>query len=187
MTTGVTRAAVLVLFLVTAGCSNSQPTTASVKGVIKTKQGQACDKALIVFHPLEKSRVNDAKPVAIAESNGEFVVRTHTIDDGAAPGEYGVTVVWPGDSSGNQEFSLSGEGNFWYGKKRPDHSAKVSKPVVVTDPAGKTMEYASISILREEMKLKPPTVNRALKSGKPLSRGPYNGWSFKYLDSLPNP
>jgi hypothetical protein len=111
MTTGVTRAAVLVLFLVTAGCSNSQPTTASVKGVIKTKQGQACDKALIVFHPLEKSRVNDAKPVAIAESNGEFVVRTHTIDDGAAPGQYGVTVVWPGDSSGNQEFSLSGEGN----------------------------------------------------------------------------
>ena len=83
--------------------------------------------------------------------------------------------------------TLSGEGNFWYGKKRPDHSAKVSKPVVVTDPAGKVMEYASISILREEMKLKPPTVNRALKSGKPLSRGPYNGWSFKYLDSLPNP
>jgi group I intron endonuclease len=83
--------------------------------------------------------------------------------------------------------TLSGEGNFWYGKKRPDHSAKVSKPVVVTDPFGKTMEYASISILREEMKLKPPTVNRALKSGKPLSRGPYNGWSFKYLDSLPNP
>ena len=111
MTTDVTRAAVLVLLLVTAGCSNSQPKTASVKGVIKTKQGQACDKALIVFHPLEKSRVNDAKPVAIAESNGEFVVRTHTIDDGAAPGEYGVTVVWPGDSSGKQEFSLSGEGN----------------------------------------------------------------------------
>ena len=111
MTTDVTRVAVLVLLLMTAGCSNSQPKTASVKGVIKTKQGQACDKALIVFHPLEKSRVNDAKPVAIAESNGEFVVRTHTIDDGAAPGEYGVTVVWPGDSSGKQEFSLSGEGN----------------------------------------------------------------------------
>lgn len=111
MTTDVTRVAVLVLLLVTAGCSNSQPKTSPVKGVIKTKQGQVCDKALIVFHPLEKSRVNDAKPVAIAESNGEFVVRTHTIDDGAAPGEYGVTVVWPGDSSGKQEFSLSGEGN----------------------------------------------------------------------------
>ena len=83
--------------------------------------------------------------------------------------------------------TLSGEGNFWYGKKRPDHSAKVSKSVVVIDPVGKTMEYASISVLREELKLKPPTVNRALKSGKPLIRGPYKGWSFKYLDSLSNP
>lgn len=79
--------------------------------------------------------------------------------------------------------TLSGEGNFWYGKKRPDHGAKVSKAVVVTNPNGKVTEYASISVLREEMKLKPPTVNRALKSGKPLVRGPYKGWSFKYLDA----
>jgi group I intron endonuclease len=79
--------------------------------------------------------------------------------------------------------TLSGEGNFWYGKKRTDHGAKVSKAVVVTDPSGNSKEYASISILREEMKLKPPTVNRALKSGQPLVRGPYKGWSFKYLDA----
>jgi group I intron endonuclease len=79
--------------------------------------------------------------------------------------------------------TLSGEGNFWYGKKRPNHGAKVSKAVVVTDPSGNSKEYASISVLREEMKLKPPTVNRALKSGQPLVRGPYKGWSFKYLDA----
>ena len=58
--------------------------------------------------------------------------------------------------------TLSGEGNFWYGEKRPDHGAKVSKAVVVTNPNGKVMEYASISVLREEMKLKPPTVNRVV-------------------------
>lgn len=79
--------------------------------------------------------------------------------------------------------TLSGEGNFWYGKKRPDHGAKVSKAVVVIDPSGNSKEYASISVLREEMKIKPPTVNRALKSGTPLVRGPYKGWSFKYLDA----
>lgn len=82
--------------------------------------------------------------------------------------------------------TLSGEGNFWYGKTRPDHGAKVSRAVVVTDPTGKTTEYASISVLREAMNLKPPTVNRALKSGKPLVRGPYKGWVFKYLDSPTN-
>jgi len=79
--------------------------------------------------------------------------------------------------------TLSGAGNYWYGKKRPEFAIKVSKAVVVTDPNGNATEYASISILREQMKMKPPTVNRALKSGKPLVRGPYKGWSFKYLDA----
>lgn len=79
--------------------------------------------------------------------------------------------------------TLSGEGNYWYGKKRPDHGAKVSRAVVATSPDGKTLEYASIAALREASGMKPPTINRALKSGKPLARGPYVGWSFKYLDT----
>ena len=79
--------------------------------------------------------------------------------------------------------TLSGEGNYWFGKKRPDHGAKVSRAVVATSPDGKTLEYDSIQALREVSGMKPPTVNRALKSGKPLARGPYKGWSFKYLDT----
>jgi len=79
--------------------------------------------------------------------------------------------------------TLSGEGNYWYGKKRPDHGAKVSRAVVATSPDGKTLDYDSIQALREASGMKPPTVNRALKSGAPLKRGPYKGWSFKYLDS----
>lgn len=79
--------------------------------------------------------------------------------------------------------TLSNEGNYWFGKKRPDHGAKVSRAVVATSPDGKTLEYDSIQALREVSGMKPPTVNRALKSGKPLARGPYKGWSFKYLDT----
>ena len=82
--------------------------------------------------------------------------------------------------------TLSGEGNYWYGKKRPDHGEKVSRAVVAIKPNGAMQEYPSISMLREEMGLKPPTVNRALKSNKPLTRGPYKGWSFKYLDTPAN-
>lgn len=77
--------------------------------------------------------------------------------------------------------TLSGEGNFWYGKTRPDHGAKVSKAVVVTNPAGVETVYESIQALREALQLNPPTVNRALKSGKVLTRGPYVGWLFKYV------
>lgn len=77
--------------------------------------------------------------------------------------------------------TLQGEGNYWYGKKRPEHSEKVSKMVIAKQPNGVETEYASIAQLREELKLSPPTVNRALKSNKPLTRGPYVGWSFRYL------
>ena len=78
--------------------------------------------------------------------------------------------------------TLMGEGNFWFGKKRPDHGAKVSKAVEVRDGKGNFEIFPSIAKLREELDIKPPTVNRALKSGQPLSRGPLKGWSFKYVD-----
>lgn len=79
--------------------------------------------------------------------------------------------------------TLSGEGNYWYGKKRPDHGAKVSRAVQAVSPDGEVLEYSSIMALREASGMKPPTVNRALKSGVALVRGPYKGWSFKYVDT----
>lgn len=81
--------------------------------------------------------------------------------------------------------TLSGEGNFWYGKKRPDHGAKVSRAVQVQDHVGNVRTYPSIKALREALDIKPPTVNRALKSGKPLARGPLKGWTFKPVDPDP--
>ena len=78
--------------------------------------------------------------------------------------------------------TLSGAGNHWYGKKRPDHGEKVSRPVLAIGPDGETL-YPSITALREALGMKPPTVNRALKSGKPLTRGPYTGWKFAYAQS----
>jgi group I intron endonuclease len=81
--------------------------------------------------------------------------------------------------------TLSGAGNPWYGKKRPEHGAKVSKAVQALSPDGQVLEYPSIAVLREKSGMKPPTINRALKSGKPLTRGPYKGWSFKYVDPTP--
>ena len=82
--------------------------------------------------------------------------------------------------------TLTGEGNYWYGKKRPDHGAKVSRPITATDPAGNVSTYPSITALREALGLTPPTVNRAVKSGLPLTRGKNKGWSFKYVDHSAN-
>ena len=97
------------LWILAAGCS--QPVkTAPSRGVIKTSKGQPCEKALIVFHPTEAKRINDPKPLAISDSTGAFVVRTFGTDDGAIPGEYGVTVVWQAEPAGEKpKMSLFGD------------------------------------------------------------------------------
>lgn len=78
--------------------------------------------------------------------------------------------------------TLSGEGNFWYGKTRSEEfKAQIRKAVAVTDAAGAETRYPSIQSLRTALSLKPATVNRALKSGTPLLRGPHAGLSFKYV------
>lgn len=77
--------------------------------------------------------------------------------------------------------TLSGEGNFWYGKKRSaDFVEKVSRPIVVTNSVGFETHYPSITALRAATDLLPPTINRALKSGQPLAKGKYQGWQFRY-------
>ena len=87
----------------------------------------------------------------------------------------------PAETRAKISATLTGEGNYWYGKKRPDHGAKVSRAIQAISPEGQVLEYASITALREKSGMKPPTINRAVKSGKPLTRGPYKGWAFKYV------
>lgn len=77
--------------------------------------------------------------------------------------------------------ALIGEKNFNYGKPRDQSfKDKVSKPIHVIAADKTETIYPSITILRETLGLTPPTVNRALKSGKPLTRGPFTGWIFRY-------
>ena len=80
--------------------------------------------------------------------------------------------------------TLSGAGNPNYGKPRSDaFKAKVSKAIEAVSPTGEITAFPSIIALREAFGLKPPTVNRAVKSTKPLTRGPYKGWVFRYKES----
>jgi group I intron endonuclease len=121
-----------------------------------------------------KAKIAEASKARI-QSNEEKAKRRETMRGKPQPAEVRAKI----------SATLSGAGNPWYGKKRPDHGAKVSKAVQAVSPEGMTLEYASIAALRERSGMKPPTVNRALKSGKPLARGPYKGWAFKYVDHTP--
>jgi group I intron endonuclease len=84
--------------------------------------------------------------------------------------------------------SVSGERNPNYGKPRDaSFIEKVSRKVVAIKPDQTAKVYPSIKALREELNIKPPTINRALKSEKPLARGPYKGWIFKAVDTPSGP
>lgn len=99
-----------VLSLLTGCEARALHTPAS--GSVKLEDGTPCDGALVVFHPQDEGRLNDPKPVATCEADGSFVLTTMEPDDGALPGQYGVTIVWIGEekSGGKQRMSLSGEG-----------------------------------------------------------------------------
>lgn len=76
--------------------------------------------------------------------------------------------------------SLKGDKNPNYGKPRTESfCAQVSKKILVINIDGSQKEYGSIQSLREHLGLKPSTVNRALKSGKPISKGPHAGLHIK--------
>jgi group I intron endonuclease len=81
-----------------------------------------------------------------------------------------------------KKLSEANKGNQnWLGKTHSVESrVKMGLAAVVVFPSGERRQFATISLLREAFGLKPPTVNRALKSGQPLTKGPYKGWSFFY-------
>lgn len=99
-----------LLCSVAFGCTPSTPGPVAAKGTVMTKGGRPCDNALVVFHPLEKDRINDPKPVGKTDTQGGFVLTTFAENDGAIPGEYAITVVWPGQNSKSSKLSMTGEG-----------------------------------------------------------------------------
>lgn len=77
--------------------------------------------------------------------------------------------------------AAAGHYDHWLGRTHTEESKlKMSKKVVAINPSEETVIYDSITNLRAVLSLAPPTINRALKSGKPISKGIYKGWSFLY-------
>lgn len=77
----------------------------------------------------------------------------------------------------------AGHYSHWEGRTHSEESKeKMGRAVIATDPAGVEHRFATITQLRKELGLTPPTVDRALKSGNALTKGKAEGWSFRYTD-----
>ena len=81
--------------------------------------------------------------------------------------------------------TLSGDGNYWYGKKRPEHGIKVRRAVATYRGGVLVKLYSSISELRAEFGATPTTVNRLLKSGKPAYGRIFKDLALAYVDPTP--
>ena len=123
-------AAVLVMIgLVGCGGEPGKPARAPVSGKVVTKEGKDCDGALVVFHASAPDRATDAKPVGTTGTDGGFALTSFETNDGAIPGDYCVTIVWPA-SKQSARLSLSsagggGGGDQLAGRYGDPHSPKI--------------------------------------------------------------
>ena len=70
----------------------------------------------------------------------------------------------------------------WLGKSHSEESkAKMGQSVKAIAPDGTETVYSRTTAIKEELGIFLPTVQRSVRSGKALSRGPYKGWRFEYV------
>lgn len=70
----------------------------------------------------------------------------------------------------------------WKGKNHSEESkAKMGQAVKMIDPDGNETNYPRTTAIKEQFGIFLPTIQRSVRSGKPLAKGPYKGWRFEYI------
>lgn len=107
-----------VLTIVLIGCgSNARPRTVPVSGKV-TVGGKATAGVSLSFHPLDQPD-NLVPATAKTRADGTFELSSFAPNDGAPPGAYAVTAVWPKQWTkiGEQEFPVGDRLNGAYARK----------------------------------------------------------------------
>lgn len=70
----------------------------------------------------------------------------------------------------------------WKGKNHSEESkAKMGQAVKMIDPDGNETVFPRTTAIKEQFGIFLPTIQRSVRSGKPLAKGPYKGWRFEYV------
>jgi group I intron endonuclease len=82
-----------------------------------------------------------------------------------------------------RKLSEANKGNqHWKGKNHSEEAkAKMGQAVKMIDPDGNETIYPRTTAIKEKFGIFLPTIQRSVRSGKALSRGPYKGWRFEYI------
>jgi group I intron endonuclease len=82
-----------------------------------------------------------------------------------------------------RKLSEAQKGNqHWAGKSHSEESkAKMGQAVRMISPEGEATVYPRTTAIKEQFGIFLPTIQRSVRSGKPLAKGPYKGWRFEYV------
>jgi group I intron endonuclease len=82
-----------------------------------------------------------------------------------------------------RKLSESAKGNkHWLGRAHSEASkSKMGRPVRMISPEGDVTVYPRTTAIKEQFGIFLPTIQRSVRSGKPLAKGPYKGWRFEYV------
>ena len=80
--------------LVTPGCTPDGPKLTPVTGTVSVN-GKPAAGALVFLHRKGKTDATEPTPYATAADDGTFKVLWQPGQEGALPGDYAVTLVWP--------------------------------------------------------------------------------------------
>jgi len=127
------------------GCgSDAKPKAVPVSGSVMLKNKKPTSGALIVFHPTDpalEKRIG-GKPMAKVGDDGKFSITSYAENDGAPPGEYGITVDWRAKPKAGGMRMGDGEGGSSGGPMLKSMYSNPQQPFMkVTVKAGEPNEF----------------------------------------------
>lgn len=136
------RLVVLVFLIGLCGCGSGRPTPVPVKGKVLYQKSTPAVGALVVFHPVDPAveKQIGGKPYGKVKEDGSFSLTMYHPDDGAPPGEYGVTIDWQVPKNAKMNFSI-GEGGNTMSKLNPRYSSPQSPAFKKVVQSGTTNEF----------------------------------------------
>ncbi len=93
--------ALALLTATLTGCGGSGRASVpqhSVHGKVLS-HGKPAMGAIVVLHSADKADAGRFPPRGTAGKDGTFIIGSRLVDDGAAEGDYGVTILWPEEPS----------------------------------------------------------------------------------------
>jgi len=132
-----------------------------------------------------KAKISEKVNAAIAEGRGgRFIPSEETrkkMSEAHKGNQYAKGHIRTAEH--RRKLSEANKGNqHWKGKNHSEESkAKMGQPVKMIDPDGNEMIYPRTTAIKERFGIFLPTIQRSVRSGKPLAKGPYKGWRFEYI------